>query len=400
MEKAFDRAGNLIQANQAHKNIGGYTCPCCGEEVTKAGGRTQKDHFRHKVGGKKEWCDLYTQGLGSFYDPLDYATLVRIPYITFDETESDWEFYLKFPKISRGYTRLFEDMELYFNVTCIEVQEKLHAVHLRHDSSTNKIRVDPKASYQISIDNREHANRLNIHWPERINGFKRDLYIFAYINGEFVRMERKEMSLHEIFYLVSKKKISNFHTRLNVQSLKYKNGWYAYKINLPNTLDDNLIEWFFHNLKFQLKPPYYYLDLLIPSFYGRYDHAYSISQSACTIALTFRDFKHNNPTIVHIDSDMSTQEYKITSYLKDFSNLSNGFHTFYLKGHEGKMVILYVDNVREHHKKVLYTNRFMINEQAAFIFEDKEIKEENKGTIFYDIPFELWCKKRGHFHFK
>lgn len=87
MEKAFDSVGNLVQANKAHKNIGGYMCSCCGEDVIKAEGRIQTAHFRHKVGGKKEWCDLYTQGSGNIYDPLDYATSVRVANRTFGEPE-------------------------------------------------------------------------------------------------------------------------------------------------------------------------------------------------------------------------------------------------------------------------------------------------------------------------
>ncbi|MBV7508622.1 hypothetical protein KW850_25735 [Bacillus sp. sid0103] len=400
MEKAFDRVGNLIQANKAYKNIGGYTCPCCGEDVIKAEGRIQIAHFRHKVGGKKEWCDLYTQGLGDFYDPLDYATSVRRPYITFEETESEWEFYLKFPKISRNYTRLFEDKGLYFNVRCIEIQQKLSSINLRHDSITNKMKINPKELYHISLDNRDYASKLNLKWPEIINGFQRDNYIFAYINGDYVMMERKEISLHETFYFVSKKKFSSFHKSLTVQPLKCKNGWYAYKINLPNTLDDNLVKWFFNNLNYQIKPPYYYLDLVSPSLYERHDdYSYAVYKPECTIALTFCDFKQSSTTIVHLDSDMSSQEYEITSYIKEFPNLSKGFHTFYIKGHEGKMLNLYIDNTRANNKEIHYKNRFLTNGQEAFVFKDKEVNRKNTVDLIHDIPFELWCKEKGLFPF-
>lgn len=399
MDRAFDRAGNLIPASKANKYIEGYTCPCCGNEVIKAGGTSQRDHFRHKVGGSQKYCDLYTQGLGSSYDSSDYATVVRIPYIILEETESEWEFYLKFPKIQRGYTRLFEDKELYFNVTCIEMQKGLHSLNLRHDSVTNKLRINPKISYQISIDNREHADRLDLRWPEKITGFERDTYIFSYLNGEFVKMERKEIFLHETFYLVSKKKIFTFPKMLTVQPLKSKENWHAYKIILPDTLNDHLINWFYDNFKYKLQPAYYYLDLLAPSLYGRHDFAYAIEQSTCTIALTFREFKHSNPVLVHLDAAMKSQEYTILSYVKEFFALEHGFHTFYLKGHEGKMLTLYVDNKRDNTQKISYASSIIVDERKAFIFENKVMQKRNTREVFHDIPFKLWCKEKRGFPF-
>lgn len=69
---------------------------------------------------------------------------MRIPYITFEENEDDWDFYARFPKIRRGLTSMFEDFQLYFNVTCLEMGFQISAMKLRHDSDDNKMKVSPR----------------------------------------------------------------------------------------------------------------------------------------------------------------------------------------------------------------------------------------------------------------
>lgn len=53
---------NLIAAELANKTTN-YLCPNCNEIVILAGGRVQKNHFRHKVGGTYESCKLFVKGL-------------------------------------------------------------------------------------------------------------------------------------------------------------------------------------------------------------------------------------------------------------------------------------------------------------------------------------------------
>jgi competence CoiA-like predicted nuclease len=396
MKKAFDTFGNLVSANLANRQNGSYTCPCCGQGVFKAGGRKQTDHFRHNVGGSKTWCDLYVQGLGSGYDPYDYSTLLNVPYITFDETELDWELNLSFPKIARSFTRLFEDMNLYFNITCPQAKEKkLQSIHLRHDSSTNKLRITPKKYYQVLVDKRDNANRLNLKWPEVINGFKRDTYLFSYVNGEFVMMVRENISLQETFYIISKKYISSFHKKLNVQPLKNKYNWYAYKIELPETLDDSLVNWFYRNFNYTLDPPYYYIDLIAPSVYGRHEQAYSINSQKCTIAVSFRLFSHVNPTAVHINSDMSSQEFQLKTGTRQFDALSLGYHTFYIKGFEGKKLTLYV--TKNIYQKTIYQNGYNIGSQKLLVFNDTEVSVDYNNIVSHNIPFDIWIKRKGKF---
>lgn len=397
MEKALDRIGQLVLASKAYKHIGGYTCPCCGEEVIKAEGKVQSAHFRHKVGGKKDYCELYLQGLGSNYNPFDYATMVRKPYLTFEEEGSDWDFYIRLPKIPRVFTRMFEDLGMYFNVYCRQINAKISSVHLRYDSSNNKIKATPKTSYHFSIDNREYANKLQLQWPEKINGFTKDMYLFAFLHGEFIMMEKNTLSLNDIFFIASKRSIT-FHRKLTVQSLKGKNGWFAYKIQMPSQLDDTLIDWFYQKLGFELKRPFYYLDLLKPSIYKRFNYVYAINDSKCSLAITFRDFQYEQPTIIHIYPDMTSKQYTLKTNTKEFLNLEPGFHTFYIKDHEGKILNIYVDNRGNQDAVINYESKLMLNdEQSKAVFKDKEIEIEHPVDIQYDFPYEMWRKNSEHF---
>ncbi|WP_136035782.1 hypothetical protein [Bacillus salacetis] len=397
MEKAFDRNGQLVLASKAFKHIGGYTCPCCGEEVFKAEGRVQSAHFRHKVGGKKEYCELYLQGLGSIYNPYDYATMVRKPYLTLEEYENDWDFYIKLPKIPKAFTRMFEDLGMYFNVYCRELQGRISSLHLRHDSYNNKIKATPKPSYHFSVDNKEYANKLQLQWPEKIKGFTKDFYLFTLLHGEFTMMERNILSLNDTFYIVAKKSFI-FHRRLIVKRLKEKHGWYVYKIQMPSELDDTLIDWFHQKLGIELKRPFYYIDLLEPSIYKRFNYLYSIDDNKCSLALTFRDFQHAQPKIIHIYPDMTSREYPLESNTKDLFDLEHGFHTFYLKEHEGKILNIYVNNKVNHDEVINSENNLNLSDkQSKFIFIDKEIEINPPVEFKYNFPFEVWKKNSEQF---
>jgi hypothetical protein len=399
MEKAFDRNGNLIHAGRANKYLDEYTCPCCGEGVFKAEGRVQTAHFRHRFGGKKIRCDLYTQGLGHSYQQYDYANILKKPFITIEESEGDWSFYLNFPKIPRKYTRLLEERALYFKVTVLPTQEKISSLYLRHDSSKNKIRILPIKSYNFQIDNIELANKVDINWPDRITGFMKDTYIFAYVHGEFVMMEKKDLSLHENFYVISKRKLS-FHKCLTVRSLIMKHRWYAYAINLPYKLDESILKWFSINLNYNLKIPNYYLDLISPSLYRNYNMAYSISESECSIAKSFRDFEYEDTTLVHLNSDMVAREYRMSSQIKSFKYLEQGYHTFYLKGMEGKKLYLYVSGLDSQDLIISYDNGYKIGAKTAFIFNENMIETMESELITHDVPFEVWKKEPGSYPFR
>jgi hypothetical protein len=62
MNVALDQNNNLISAELAIKGTN-YLCPNCKEIVVFAGGGAQQSHFRHKVGGKYENCELFVKGL-------------------------------------------------------------------------------------------------------------------------------------------------------------------------------------------------------------------------------------------------------------------------------------------------------------------------------------------------
>lgn len=64
MNVANDDNNNLISAELSVKGTT-YRCPNCKEIVVLAGGGTQRIHFRHKVGGKYEACELFVKGLES-----------------------------------------------------------------------------------------------------------------------------------------------------------------------------------------------------------------------------------------------------------------------------------------------------------------------------------------------
>jgi hypothetical protein len=64
MNVANDQSNNLILAELAIKGMN-YLCPNCKEIVVLAGGGTQQVHFRHKIGGKYETCQLFVKALES-----------------------------------------------------------------------------------------------------------------------------------------------------------------------------------------------------------------------------------------------------------------------------------------------------------------------------------------------
>jgi hypothetical protein len=64
MNVANDQNNNLLHAKHAVKGTT-YLCPNCKEIVVPAGGGSQRVHFRHKVGGKYEDCELFVKGLES-----------------------------------------------------------------------------------------------------------------------------------------------------------------------------------------------------------------------------------------------------------------------------------------------------------------------------------------------
>jgi len=62
MNVAYDQNNNIIHTEFAFKGKT-YLCPNCKEVVVRAGGGIQRAHFRHKVGGKYEACELFIKGL-------------------------------------------------------------------------------------------------------------------------------------------------------------------------------------------------------------------------------------------------------------------------------------------------------------------------------------------------
>ena len=116
---------------------------------------------------------------------------------------------------------MFEDFQLYFNVTCLEMGFQISAMKLRHDSDDNKMKVSPRDSYYFDIDDKEAAKKLELHWPIKIIGFTRGIYIFRFIHGEFVRVEQESVTISDVFYVVAKRTII-FPEKIKVQELKSK----------------------------------------------------------------------------------------------------------------------------------------------------------------------------------
>lgn len=393
MKSAFNDVGELVPAHKALKSLSTYLCPCCGDLVFKAEGIKQSAHFRHKKGGKKEYCELYTQGLGSSYDPNDYATMLKSPFLTIEESDNKWDLFIRFPKIRKGLTRLFEDRKMYFNVICKESHSQLPSVYLKHNSEKNKLKVEPKQNYNFNIDKKDLATELGIMLPENINGIHKRPYIFAYLHGLYIKTEKKLVSSSNKFYVLSKRRI-NLHDSLEKVELVKKGEWYGYRVKLPSMINNSLINWFYNYFGIELVYPNSNIDMLFPSIYSRQDQAYNILENRCTILITYSDISYENPSLVHIDTDMKSSRHALTNDKIEFDQLSVGYHTFYIGGLEGKILTIFIS---DDNNKLDLNSKIVINNTQKFLFKDKNIEVRDGGLLKIYTLYNMWKQRRNSF---
>ncbi|WP_141527182.1 hypothetical protein [Bacillus cereus] len=94
---------------------------------------------------------------------------------------------------------------------------------------------------------------------------------------------------------------------------------------------------------------------------------------------------------------MTSKQYGKCKEIVDVSNLEQGFHTFYIKNHEGKMLDLYVDRKAKLHEVIEYEAPFVINREKVSIFEDKKMNIQGRLNVQSDYPLPLYKKEIDKF---
>jgi len=398
MERAFDQLGKLVHAKNAHKYGVVYTCPCCGARVFKVEGRVQSPHFRHERGQGSERCELYVQRLtGSSYSN-DYSLMVNRPFITFESSKDDWDLFITFPYLTSSQARQCDLYHLHFKIKCNEMNSYISSTQLWPNSYENKLRIVPKEGYNFSFARKEDETcykKLGLLWPEYIKGFRNNVYLFQLINNSFCLIEPKEVSLNDTFYMMSRKELE-FPAEIYAKSLNRKYGWFAYKVQLPYVLTDSLINWF-QKIGYFLKKPYYYLDIITPSVFGRKNNALLIEDTECAIHITFRDFKPQIIHLVHIQPDYVSKEYRLSgTYFKVTLN-KEGFHTFYIKNQEGKMLHLYYGEKTNTRFSEQFDSKIMADQRQLALFEEKSISKYKSFSVMDPLFFPYWIKEKNKF---
>ncbi|WP_461201968.1 competence protein CoiA family protein [Anoxybacillus sp. TBDG-1] len=398
MERAFDQLGKLVHAKEAHKYGVDYTCPCCGARVFKAEGRIQSAHFRHERGQGSERCELYAQRLTSSSRFDDYSAMVSRPFITFEEDEDDWNLFITFPYLTPSQARQCDLHHLHFKIKCNEMDSFISSAHLWPNSNENKLQIVPKESYSFSFVRKEDERcygKLGLFWPEYMKGFRSNVYLFQLINKNFCMIESKELSLNDTFYMVSRKKI-DFPGEMFVKKLNKKYGWYAYKIQLPYVLTDSLIK-LFQQFGYFLKPPYYYLDIVVPSVFRRKNDAFFIEEKECVIQVTFRDFKPQNFYLIHIHPNYTSTEYRLSDNYFNVILDKKGFHTFYIKNQEGKMLHLYYGEKMDACSTEMFDSSIVVDQQKLMLFKEKNISTYHSISVKGSSSFPYWLKEKNKF---
>lgn len=398
MERAFNQLGQLVHAKDAHKYGAIYTCPCCGANVFKAEGIVQSAHFRHERGQGSEQCELYVKSLTSSFNPNDYSTMLNRPFITFESSSMDWKLFITFPYLTPSQAAECDLHNLHFKIKCNEMNSFISSAQLWPNSNENKLQIIPKEGYSFSFERKDHQDcyyKLGLNWPEYIRGFKNNVYLFQLVNNKFRMMEPRELSINDTFYMMSRERIK-FPNEIHVETLNKKYGWFAYKLQLPSLLTDELIRWF-QQFGYHLKPPYYYLDILKPSTFGRKNNAFLIEDRECIIQISFRDFTQQIYHLVHIQPDYTSKEYRLSdSYFKITLN-KEGFHTFYIKNHEGKMLHLYFGEKITTYFPIEYDSRITIDNQKLTLFKEKKIRKSRSINVLKDSLFPYWIKEKNKF---
>ncbi|MCL9971520.1 hypothetical protein MX569_13225, partial [Anoxybacillus kestanbolensis] len=232
-------------------------------------------------------------------------------------------------------------------------------------------------------------------WPEYMKGFRSNIYLFQLINKNFCMIEPREVSLNDTFYMMSRKKIE-FPEEIYAKALNKKYGWFAYKIQIPCVLTDSLIKWF-QRFGYFLKSPYYYLDIVTPSVFGRKNDALLIEEKECVIQITFRDFKPQIIHLVHIQPDYVSKEYRLSgTYFKVTLN-KEGFHTFYIKNQEGKMLHLYYGEKINTCFLERFDSSIIADQQKLTLFEEKSISKYKSISVMESPFFSYWIKEKNKF---
>jgi hypothetical protein len=398
MERALNQLGQLVHAKDALKYGMIYTCPYCGAKVIKVEGKKQSPHFRHERGQVSENCELYIKSLTSSFNPNDYSTILNRPFITFEPSSEDWKLFIKFPYLTTSQAAKCDRYNLHFKIKCNEMNSYISSAQLWLNSSDNKLQIIPKNGYSFSFERQDYQDcyyKLGLNWPKYIQGFKNNIYLFQLINNEFCMMEPRELSLNDTFYMMSREKVK-FPNELHVETLNKKYGWFAYKLQLPSLLTDELIGWF-QQLGYCLKPPYYYLDILKPSTFGRKNNAILIEDRECIIQISFRDFTQQIYTLVHILPDYTSKEYLLSDRYFKLALNKEGFHTFYIKNHEGKMLHLYFGEKISTYFPIEYDSRITIDNQKLTLFKEKEIRKFGSINVLKDSLFHYWIKEKNKF---
>ena len=398
MERAFNPLGQLVHAKNAHKYGVVYTCPCCGARVFKAEGRVQSAHFRHERGQGSERCELYVQRLSGSSQLHDYSVMISRPFITFEPLERDWELFITFPYLTPSQAMQCDVHHLHFKIKCNEMNSFISSAQLWPNSSENKLWIVPKQGYSFSFATRKDEKcyeKLGLFWPEYIKGFQNHTYLFRPINQSFCMIEPRELSLSDTFYMMSRKKIE-FPREMDVTPLNQKYGWFAYKIRLPFLLAEPLIEWF-RQFGYDLKPPYYYLDIVAPSVFGRKGEAMLIGTGKCRIQISFRDFQLQKYSLVHIQPDYTSREYPLSSSYVDIILHKKGFHTFYIKKHEGKMLHLFYDPNANPCFSERLESGVVVDQRTLALCEEKSILKYTTVSVTDPLLFPYWIKEKNRF---
>ena len=300
MDYAYTSENKLISASEAFKHED-YECPVCRGRLHFFPGKSNKPHFRHTKDvpkAIKQECELYSFSLSAFNHMNQEELANQQIRLVVTPNNSSYNISLRFPLIDAKFTSRVVYDDLYFNYYCAELDNLvLNNKGLLYSVNESLKEVPLKELYTFSCDNPKYEKMLNLNISGKYKPFANGSLLFKSIQGEYRSIHYRQLTLNGRFFIMSKNSLRNIPESIEIISETKINRIYLYDLIMPESLDENLRDWFNKELHYTILPATSFLDLIKPIRFKKIGSTYEVLSDDCEFLYTTRGMQNTNSMI-------------------------------------------------------------------------------------------------------
>lgn len=333
MNVAYTADYKIISAKQAVKGQS-YFCPVCNGKLQFFSGKINIPHFRHGKGVSNEtkaYCELYSKNFEehTMYE-YEYSARQKVRLLL-AKNEEGYVFSLKFPLIKQENVNMLTN-NLYFSYQCKQLLEfKLNTVHLLLSRKNNEYVVPLLKKYSLFSSNEQYEKMLGLKISGDYVPFENGPLIFKEIQGEYISIPYRRITLSGKFFVVSKRPLISLHKDLIL--IKYENieELYIYEFIMPTASTEDFQNWFTRILNYSLLAATCHLDLISPVDFKKVGTIIEISSSRSVWQLTNIGERPFEQRLIIIDPKHHRKVISVSNNQKIELNLTaHGEYLIYL----------------------------------------------------------------------